>query len=41
MKLLGMKDIPSYPIFAGAPAKEIGKMSELLKYTLVYFPFFQ
>jgi len=35
------KDIPDNSIFAGAPAKEIGKRSELLEYTLVYFPFFQ
>jgi len=35
------KDIPDYSIFAGAPAKEIGMRSELLEYTLVYFPFFQ
>lgn len=41
MKLLRMKDIPDYSIFAGAPAKEIGKRSELLDYTLVYSPFFQ
>lgn len=35
------KDIPEYSIFAGAPAKEIGKRSELLEYTLVYSPYFQ
>lgn len=37
MKLLRIKDVPDYYIFAGAPAKEIGKRSELLEYTLVYF----
>jgi acetyltransferase-like isoleucine patch superfamily enzyme len=35
------KDIPSYTIYAGTPAKEIGKRSELLEYTLCYSPFFQ
>jgi len=37
------KDIPDYSIFAGAPAKEIGKRSELLEYTLsdIYSPFFK
>jgi maltose O-acetyltransferase len=35
------KDIPDYSVFAGVPAKEIGKRSELLEYTLAYFPFFQ
>lgn len=41
MKLLRIKDIPDYSIFAGAPAKEIDKRSELLEYNIVYFPFFQ
>lgn len=35
------KDIPDYSIFAGTPAKEIGKRSELLEYNLVYSSFFQ
>ena len=35
------KDIPEYSIFAGVPAKEIGKRLELLEYTLVYSPYFQ
>lgn len=35
------KDIPDYSIFAGAPAKEIGKRSGTLEYELDYFPFFQ
>ncbi|MFZ3385519.1 MAG: DapH/DapD/GlmU-related protein [Candidatus Methanoperedens sp.] len=35
------KDIPDHSIFAGAPAKEIGKRAELLEYSLVYSPFFQ
>jgi acetyltransferase-like isoleucine patch superfamily enzyme len=35
------KDIPAFSIFAGAPAKEIGKRSELLEYTLNYSPYFQ
>lgn len=35
------KDIPDYSIFAGAPAKEIGKRTLIPDYTLTYFPFFQ
>ena len=39
MKLLRMKDIPDYFIFPGWPAKEIGKRSEFLEYSILYFPF--
>lgn len=35
------KNIPEYTIYAGAPAKEIGKRSTELNYTIVYSPFFQ
>ncbi len=34
------KNISMYSIFAGAPAKEIGKRSENLTYFLNYFPYF-
>ena len=35
------KDIPEYSIYAGSPAKEIGKRSKNLRYKLKYFPRFQ
>lgn len=35
------KDIPEYSVFAGAPAKNVGKRTELLEYKLVYFPPFE
>lgn len=35
------KDIPDYTVFAGSPAKEVGKRSDQLSYTLNYFPYFQ
>ncbi len=35
------KDIPDYTIYAGTPAKEIGKRGQGLAYTLRYFPCFQ
>lgn len=35
------KNIPDYCIFAGAPAKKVGKRSEDINYTLIYSPFFQ
>lgn len=35
------KDVPDYSIYAGTPAKEIGKRTRELTYTLRYFPCFQ
>lgn len=35
------KDIPDYGVYAGVPAKEIGKREEHLSYLLQYFPCFQ
>ena len=35
------KDIPAYSIYAGTPAKEIGKRSEAIDYTLLYSPYFE
>lgn len=35
------KDIPDYCVYAGSPAKEIGKRSKHLTYKLKYFPYFQ
>jgi len=35
------KDVPDYSVFAGSPAKEIGKRTTELSYLLEYFPCFQ
>lgn len=35
------KDIPDYCVYAGSPAKEIGKRTKDLIYTLQYFPCFE
>jgi acetyltransferase-like isoleucine patch superfamily enzyme len=35
------KSIPEYSIFAGTPAKEVGRRSKSINYTLIYSPFFQ
>ncbi len=35
------KNIPDYSVYAGNPAREIGKRTEELIYTLKYFPCFQ
>jgi acetyltransferase-like isoleucine patch superfamily enzyme len=34
------KSIPDFAIFAGSPAKEVGKRSQNLNYNLNYFPYF-
>lgn len=35
------KNIPDYSVYAGAPAKEVGKRNQNLIYKLQYSPFFQ
>jgi maltose O-acetyltransferase len=35
------KDVPDYSVYAGSPAKEIGKRAKDLIYTLQYFPCFK
>lgn len=35
------KDIENYSVYVGAPARKVGKRSEILNYKLVYFPYFQ
>jgi len=35
------KDIPDYSVYAGTPAREIGKRTKELIYTLQYFPCFK
>jgi len=35
------KDIPDHSVYAGSPAKEVGKREKELLYTLRYFPCFQ
>ena len=35
------RDIPCFSVYAGSPAKEISKRTEMLDYTLYYSPYFQ
>ena len=35
------KDVPKYTVYAGSPAKSIGKRKRNLSYVLNYYPYFQ